>query len=345
MKFKGYNLSQEIAECVGLWLAEGDTKCNNEITFTNNSTFLINHFHRNINKLFNGYHHNIRLYVYSNSCNRIIAPIKVDKINYYTDLRATKPYFIWRLASCSLNKEWKTIVSFVFKTKTFEEALLRGFFAGEGNIKTGSNNNRTIRIAQKQRSDLVERILNNLSVNHTFRAGDRSYYICNRENWDRLAKIRIADLHPIKKEKFWKTYSEFKEYHYSPNHLKNNLPRVLTNPKTTKVLDNLFKRSSARIYDILGELKKDKMVVNFRVGSTDYWVKNSNKVVISRLKQKYLNVLGDNGLSTKEISGIFKVCWKSSFCRLKELEKLGLVKITKDKRWQKIKTNKKVIAL
>ena len=95
----------------------------------------------------------------------------------------------------------------------------------------------------------------------------------------------------------------------------------------------------------MGEFKKDKTLVNFRIGSIDYWVKNSNKVIISKLKQKYLNVLGNNKLSTKEISGIFKVCWKSSFRRLKELEKLGLVKITKDKRWQKIKTNKKVIAL
>ena len=34
--------TSEIAECVGLWLAEGDNKTRMEITFTNNCLFLIN---------------------------------------------------------------------------------------------------------------------------------------------------------------------------------------------------------------------------------------------------------------------------------------------------------------
>lgn len=35
------NFNKQTAECVGLWLAEGDNKCSNEITFTNNEITLI----------------------------------------------------------------------------------------------------------------------------------------------------------------------------------------------------------------------------------------------------------------------------------------------------------------
>ena len=36
---------KEIAECVGLWLAEGDKKTSAEVTFTNNCMELIIFFH------------------------------------------------------------------------------------------------------------------------------------------------------------------------------------------------------------------------------------------------------------------------------------------------------------
>ena len=35
------NINKETAECVGLWLAEGDKKTFREVTFTNNSIELI----------------------------------------------------------------------------------------------------------------------------------------------------------------------------------------------------------------------------------------------------------------------------------------------------------------
>jgi len=36
---------EDIGQCVGLWLAEGDNTTNAEITFTNNSWELILYFH------------------------------------------------------------------------------------------------------------------------------------------------------------------------------------------------------------------------------------------------------------------------------------------------------------
>jgi len=41
----------KIAQCVGLWLAEGDRKSNHELTFTNNSKELIKFFHNAIMKI------------------------------------------------------------------------------------------------------------------------------------------------------------------------------------------------------------------------------------------------------------------------------------------------------
>lgn len=343
---RNYEISEKIAECTGLWLAEGDNKCNNKINFSNNCPELITLFHKNMKKLFRDHTFNIRLYIYARNPAKVNAHIKVDTTRRYINKKANKPYFIWRLASVKLNKEWKGIVKSICSKKKFEVALLRGFFAGEGNIKIGSHNSRVLRIAQKRRIPLIERILDNLSVTYTFRAGDRSYYIYNRKNWDKLAKISIADLHPLRKKKFYKAYNQFTQYHHKPYFIRNNLLNLLNKPKSTKELAHHFKRSPARIYDILSEFKKSNLIINYRIGSCDYWIKkSSNTLLISKTKQKYLNVLKNNPLTTKEISVIFKVCWKSSFRRLKELEKLGLAKRANNKRWYKTKTNKKVIVI
>ena len=48
---------------------------------------------------------------------------------------------------------------------------------------------------------------------------------------------------------------------------------------------------------------------------------------------------------TTEIANYFNVDLKSSFRRLKELEKLGLVKRREDRIWEIMSTNKKVIVL
>ena len=46
-----------------------------------------------------------------------------------------------------------------------------------------------------------------------------------------------------------------------------------------------------------------------------------------------------------EIAKYFNVDFKSSFRRLKELEKLDLVKRNSDKKWKRLNSHKKVIVL
>ncbi|MBI3037142.1 hypothetical protein HYY73_05345 [Candidatus Woesearchaeota archaeon] len=83
-----------IAECVGLWLAEGDNKSENEITFTNNCWKLVEFFHRNVRRLFVRHKPKIRIYIYQPNKNKTRISLKRVQVNYYLDERATKPYFI-----------------------------------------------------------------------------------------------------------------------------------------------------------------------------------------------------------------------------------------------------------
>ena len=198
---------KSIAECVGLWLAEGDTKCQNEITFTNNELGLIIKFHSTLMQVFSPYSFNTRIYVYTPNNDNIRIPIKVDVIRYYKDKRANKPYFIWRLASVKIHKEWMKLVNSIKRDPTLYKYLLRGIFAGEGNIKTGSHNNRTLRIAQLEDS-LFEKILNFLKIKYSYSPRERSYIITSKNNWDIFAQNKLADLHQIKKKKFWSSYSQ-----------------------------------------------------------------------------------------------------------------------------------------
>ena len=337
--------NKEIAECVGLWLAEGDDKCNNEITFTNNQFELIKFFHKNINKLFSNHKFNIRIYVYTPNGENVTVPLEVTKINRYVDRRANKPYYIWRLASVELNKKWKSIVEHYKSSPDYYSDILRGFFAGEGSIKSTSHCNRTIQISQKP-YPFLEELLNYLNVEFSYTTGNRSYSITHRDNWDKLAKIKVADLHSIKKEKFWKVYSEFKERHYKHNHIKNNVLQMLINPYMTSELAIKFNRTEARIQDVLIELKDKRIINNFRCGSKSYWIRNDqNIIIISKLKNEYLNILNNSDKNTAEIANYFNVDFQSSFRRLKELEKLRLVKRKENKRWEMINTDKKVIVL
>ena len=171
----------EIAECIGLWLAEGDKRCNNEINFSNNCFNLIKQFHKVIILLFKKYKFNIRIYIYTKYGEKVDIPIKKCKINRYIDKQATRPYFIWRLASVELNKKWKKIVKEISGNKKYYADFLRGFFAGEGNIKTGSHNNRTIRISQGKPLELIESILKHFKIDYKYSPRERSYVIENQE--------------------------------------------------------------------------------------------------------------------------------------------------------------------
>ena len=120
-------MNKEIAECVGLWLAEGDRKTNAEITFTNNCLSLIKHFHKTLTSLFEMKNYNPRIYIYSP--NNKYPKIKLDgiKIKKYVDKRATKLYCIWRVASVELVKVWKSLVVENSSKEENYSSILRGF--------------------------------------------------------------------------------------------------------------------------------------------------------------------------------------------------------------------------
>jgi len=336
------NFKKRVAECVGLWLAEGDTKTRLEVTFTNNCPELINLFYKTINKLFKDHKYNLRIYIYSNEDTNVNLSYNCI-IKNYIDNRARKPYFIVRLASVEVIKKWKEIIEEITKDKSLYPYILRGFFAGEGNIKTGSHKARVIRIAQGSRNIFLEEILNYLAIKRfSFRLPERSYVIHGKWNWDIFAKIRLADLHPDKKERFWISYNSYKEEHYENNYLIKNIFQILEVPHTTKKLSTKFNRSFARIQDVLIKLKKQRRINNYRVHSRDYWTKDNNLIIISKVKNKYLFYL-TMPRRTSEIAKKFKVCPKNAFKRLKELEKLNLVKRESNKKWIRIPIRKKIL--
>lgn len=340
---KTSEINKQIAECVGLWLAEGDRKTQYEINLSNNCFEIIQLFNETIRNLFFENKFNVRLYVYTPDVKNVNIPIENCTVRRYIDKRATKPYFIWRLASVELNRKWRQIAKETAGNKQWFADVLRGFFAGEGNIKVGTHNSRAVRIAQKQRISFLEKILDYFRVNYTFRKEDRSYYISHKSNWDKLAELKIADLHPARKLKFWEAYGSFKEEHYRNNFLRKRILQTLKKPCTNAHLAGVFKRTKARIYDVLSALKKENKIQNFRVGSRDCWIrKDQQTVVISSVKQKYLKAMATSK-STREIAAKFGVCWKSAFRRLKELQKLGLATRLNNKRWKRKLNNKKVV--
>jgi len=339
-------ITPEIAECAGLWLAEGDTKTKREITFTNNCNILVEFFAKTIQKSFKNFNFRSRIYVYS--------PDKIKKnqlklnckTNYYIDERARKPYYIYRIGSVKLTSLWKNIVIKVSNNKKYYKYVLRGFFAGEGNIKEGSHKNRAIRISQGKPSTFIEKILKYYNVTYYYRHNGRSYVITGKWNWDKLAIIGIADLHPIKKEKFWKIYKSYKEIHYPNHYIKDRILKYLNKPYTTLELSKIFNRSAARIYDILNILKKEGIIQIFRVKSKTYWIKsNQNKIIISKIKEKYLKSLKKREKTTAELAKEINVNRRSAFRRLKELQKLNLVDRDSKGLWRKKSQVKKVIVL
>ncbi|MBI2541502.1 winged helix-turn-helix transcriptional regulator [Candidatus Woesearchaeota archaeon] len=338
-------MNKKIAECVGLWLAEGDDKCNNEITFTNNQFELIEFFHKNIKKLFSNYKFNIRIYVYTPNSENVTVPLEVTKVNRYIDNRANKPYYIWRLASVELHRKWKNIVELYKNNPTYYADILRGFFAGEGSIKSTSHNSRSVMISQLP-SIFLEKMLKHLEMEFKYNPGNRSYFITHWDNWDKLAKIKIADLHSAKKEKFWRIYGEFKERHYKSHHIRDGTLQMLVNPFMTSDLAINFNRTEARLQDVLIDLKDKGIIKNFRSGSRSYWIRNDqNAAIISKLKNDYLNFLSKDKKTTSEIAKYFNVGFQSSNRRLKELEKQGLIKRNSDKKWEKLNFAEKVIVL
>ena len=336
------NFDKRIAECVGLWLAEGDMKTESEITFTNNCLELIDLFYKTLSKLFNN--KKFRIYTYSKKDEIIKLDYKHCIIKNYYDPRARRPYFILRLFSKELIKIWKNIVKDKMGNENLFPYILRGFFAGEGNLKEGSHCSRIIRVSQKKNNYFFENVLDTLGITNSFRQNERNYYIYGKPNWDTFAKLKLADLHTEKRDKFWRMYGDFKEEHYKSNYLLEKIYPYLENPRTTKELSKKFNRSFARIQDILIKLKKQGKIRNFRIQSIDYWTNKLDLIIISEIKRNYLLFL-DKSRKTHEFAKNFNVCHKSSFKRLKELEKLGLVVRDNKKNWERININIEVVTI
>ncbi|MFH1181787.1 MAG: hypothetical protein V1702_02415 [Candidatus Woesearchaeota archaeon] len=339
-------LNHELAECVGLWLAEGDSKTKSEVTFTNNCKELILHFHNNLKRIYLG--SNLpRIYIYSKTPGSLNfkLPLENVRLKQYPDIRANKPYCIYRLASVTFVKLWKELVEFYLSQKDYYPDILRGIFAGEGNIHTGEHSNRTLRVSQVNRIKQFEQLFDALGLKYKYSAGNRMYNFTHKENWDIFAKNRLADLHCDKKAKFWKTYNSYKQNHYRKHFIRDTMLCLLTTPKTKGELAVHFSRSEARIYDILSLYKKEGKIINFCVYSKAYWVrKDSRIIIISRVKNKYINLIKNSNKTTQEFAKDLKVSWKSSFKRLSELKKLGLV-TQKNMRWKLLHCDKKVIIL
>ncbi len=336
-------INKIIAQSVGLWLAEGDRKTKYEITFTNNSENLIILFYTSIRKIFPK--SKCRLYAYTNSkCSVNSFKNRFDTFKIYKDERARKTYYIFRLADRQVVKKWHIIVKEVINDKRNYPFILQGFFAGEGNLKEGSHNNRQIRITQKNPLEIIDKILRELGITYKFSKRERAYVINGRYNWEKLNKINMHILHPDKKERFYKIYSSFKEWHYSPNHIRNKVLPLLEEPKTSKELAVIFDRKQSRIQDVVIELKKEGLIRNFRVRSKDYWVLNNyDKIVISSIKSNILEFL-DTPKRTYQISAALNRDQKSIKRRLTEMEKIDLVKRV-GLHWEKTNTNKEVIVI
>lgn len=340
-----FSITSEVAEVVGLWLAEGDNKTGSEITFTNNSLELIKFFGSTIQRIFKDYDLNPRIYVYSAGKENTILSLDYP-VKYYTDKRAKKPYFIFRVASIEVVKQWGYIVEKVKIDKGYYADILRGFFAGEGNIKKGSHSCRAIRIAQKKPNKLIEEILDYHGISYKFFPRERTYQITGKWNWEKLARIRMADLHPEKRGRFWDVFNEFKEEHYPDYRLKNEILKLLDEPWTSLELAKRFNRSQARVQDILIPLKKRGIVRTFRVRSKNYWISaDQNVVIISDVKEKYFKLLKRGDRTTKELAKEFDVCWKSAHRRLMELQKLDIVTKNSNGLWNVIPIKKEVIVL
>ncbi|MBT4835630.1 hypothetical protein HON86_03375 [Candidatus Woesearchaeota archaeon] len=324
-------MNKQISECVGLWLAEGDNKTISEITFTNNCIELILFFHETINSIYTG-DNKPRIYVYSPSKRKLFNKIGNIKIRYYQDIRAKKTYYIYRLADVNFVKEWKSIVNKTLKEKINYSRILRGFFAGEGNIKHNpkNNNSRSIRISQSKRYIILENILNHFNIEHTFESQDRNYWIygCQLEKTN---KLNIAELHPEKQFKFARMINSLKEPHYSKGFLKKNIEKTLIKPTRTLELSKKFNRSPARILDVLRELKTEKKISYMKIKNKTVWAKkkiiteillNDKKVILTSLDKfkKICDLSRDTNIPRKTIRKKLRLLKKEELVKQMDTE-------------------------
>ena len=304
-------ITKELIYCIGLWLAEGDSKTSTELTFTNNSLELILFFKENIDKIYSGI--NIpRLYVYSATGIKYFEKLDGFKtIKSYIDVRANRPYYIYRLADTKFMIEWKKLVKEIIEQEQFEIDILIGIFAGEGNIKHDikNHNSRNARISSKYRNSYIEKALVKLKIPIKFDQKHKEYWITGRYI-DILNSNSICILHPEKSHKFKKMFESKKEEHYSPYELKNNLIVELNEFKTAKELSKKYNRSHIRITEVLQQLKKENYSNHKKINGKVYWAKKSlieeyNKKLIENIKES-MNRHGKNYTAIGKEIGLYR---------------------------------------
>ncbi len=336
---------QNLSRTVGLWLAEGSTTSKSELTFTNNQPELIRFFHKVIFENLQP-KHNPRIYVYRRNKNvKIKLPIKNILYRYYIHTLSNQPFFIYRISGVELMKKWLNLVEIIKGKTNLYKFILQGFFAGEGNIKyIVSSHSRVLRVSQGKPNEFIEKIFKNLNLNFVYMPSERSYVISGRENLEKLWKLEISKLHPIKHKKFHLMLESYKQRHFKKGQLKLKIINMVNVPRTSQELSKLFNKSQSRVSRILSQLKNQGLVNEFRVRSISYWINSKhNIVIISNTKSKILKFLNEPK-KVYEISKHSKVSWKSSFKRLKELERLNLVR-HENNLWYKVGTDKEVMVL
>ncbi|MBI2233005.1 MAG: hypothetical protein HYU56_03725 [Candidatus Aenigmarchaeota archaeon] len=335
------NWSNRLAECVGLWIAEGDDKTIREITFTNNCELLVKLFYQTLSKIFPK--NKFRLYTYSPNGGQSLK-LRNCRAQLYKDIRARKPYHILRYANTKDVIKWRKIVSKITSQEKYFVPVLKGFFAGEGNIKSGVHSNRTIRIAQKEKIELIDKILKYLDIKSTFSTRERAYVITGWSNWEKFYKYNLFVLHPDKRAKFLATWKSFKEIHYPSNYIRNNILQYLSKPVTSKELSIIFNRKQATLQDHLTALKREGKITNYRCLSRDYWIRSDlNMIIISQRKSEILQLL-EIPCKTSEIAKLLDVNWKAAKKRLDEMQRLKLIQ-QKQYLWNKLPIDKEVIVI
>lgn len=337
-------ITKEIAECVGLWLAEGDNKTKAEITFTNNCLELILFFQRVIRKIYAG-NNKPRLYVYSPTERQLFYDLKgYKKINFYRDTRATKTYYIYRLADTKFVKFWKRLVEETKREPRFYAEILRGFFAGEGNVHHNqkANNSRSIRISCKTRIELIEKISKYFQIKYRYDISHRNGYVISGPSLNKLNEIKIACLHPEKASKFYNMINSIREEHYSPNYLKEAIYSKLSKLYTTQQLAEYFKRRFVYVQEILSKLKRENKTNNIKIKNKSLWARN--EVIERFLINRRLGLL--KGLDTfktiNELSKNINLGIKTIRRRLRILEKENLVE-NKNRKWKLSEKGKQLI--
>ena len=334
--------SRELAQCIGLWLAEGDDKTNAEITFTNNNLELVQLFRETVEGLFPGL--NPRIYAYDKT--RTGFTMDGVIIREYIDERANRPYYIYRVASRKATKQWKQLAEEYTSNPEYYAWILQGFFAGEGNIKYSLKHNyhRSIRISQGSPIPLIEKMLAHYCISWKYTPRNRMYNITGFGNLAVADKISLTCLHSDKHEKFKEMISTITEEHYGANYLKTQVYNDLKEPATAQALSKKYQRSFARIQDVLIELKKERSIQNYHIGSRQYWIRTDRHVIIiSPIKKQLLDCL-ETPKRTFEVAKALKRRFESTEDRLRELEKLGLAE-RRGKAWHKKEVKEETICL